>query len=63
MILSRKLNNNSAAQVSCAVVCLAEIFLGSPVGELSAQPTEGFVLREKIKVKSEKKRWLCVAKH
>ena len=31
--------------------------------EVSAQTTEGFVPREKIKVKSEKKRLLCVAKH
>ena len=32
-----------------------KIKVGAPVGELSAQPTEGLVLREEIKVKSEKK--------
>ena len=40
-----------------------EAILGSLVGELSAQLTEGFNSREKVKVNSEKKRWLCVAKH
>ena len=37
--------------------------VGAPVGELSAKLTEGVKSREEIKVKSEKKRWLCVAKH
>lgn len=43
----------------------AGTYLGAPVGEQSRPcvVTEGFNTREKIKVKSEEKRWFCIAKH